>query len=213
MKFWKRLNNRSRILVLLLTSLVLLNTIVLVTTHSLESFSTSFASMLNDRLIPSAEIAQMQEYAYKNRLYLEDYIFHDTRKNIPEEMRKNNLLLDSTFTAYKHSYFTEEENRHVREFTAALRLYRENEQEVLGLLDKNKKLPAEQHFEGSSHQAFQAMINELHLLAGIQLSVGRGLYHHADDTIRMVRLVAYISLVLSLIIAAQLLKVLGIRPR
>lgn len=213
MKFWKRLNNRSRILVLLLTSLVLLNTIVLVTTHSLKSFSTSFASMLNDRLIPSAEIAQMQEYAYKNRLYLEDFIFHDTRKNIPEEMRKNNLLLDSTFTAYKHSYFTEEENRHAREFTTALRLYRENEQEVLGLLDKGKKQAAEQHFEGSSHQAFQVMINELHLLAGIQLSVGRGLYHHADDTIRLVRLVAYISLVLSLIIAAQLLKVLGIRPR
>lgn len=213
MKLWKRLNNRSRILVLLLGSLVLLNLIVLATTFSLKSFSGSFASMLNDRLIPSAEIAQLQEYAYKNRLYLEDYIFHDTRKNIPGEIKRNNVLLDSTFTKYKNSYFTEEENMHAREFINALGLYRQYEGKVLELLARGEKVEAEKLYEGASGNAFQLMINELHLLAGIQLTVGRGLYEHADSTINILKMVAYFSLVVSLVIAVQLLKVLGIRPR
>jgi hypothetical protein len=213
MKLWKRLNNRSRILVLLLGSLVLLNLIVLATTFSLKSFSGSFASMLNDRLIPSAEIAQLQEYAYKNRLYLEDYIFHDSRKNIPGEIKKNNALLDSTFTQYKHSYFTEEENVHAGEFMNALSLYRQYEEKVLVLLARGEKEEAEKLYEGAGEKAFQLMINELHLLAGIQLTVGRGLYEQADSTISILKMVAYFSLVVSLVIAVQLLKVLGIRPR
>ena len=213
MKVWKRLNNRSRILVLLLGSLVLLNLIVVVTTYSLKSFSGSFASMLNDRLIPSAEIGQLQEYVYKNRLYLEDYIFHNTRKNIPSEIKRNNVLLDSTFSLYRKSYFTEEESIHAQEFLGALRLYRQDEQAVLRLLEEGKKEEAEQLFDGRSTQAFQAMINELHSLSGIQLSVGKVLYEHADETISLIKMVAYFSLFVSLIIAAQLLKVLGIRPR
>lgn len=213
MKVWKSLNNRSRILVLLLGSLVLLNTIVVVTTYNLKSFSGYVASMLNDRLIPSAEIAQMQEYAYKNRLSLEDYIFHETRKNIPLKIEKNNALLDSTLSAYKHSYFTEEENLHARVFAEALQSYREDEQEILSYVRQGKKEAAEQLFDGKSNQAFQSVINELHQLAGIQLTVGRGLYKDADDTIRLIKMIAYFSLFVSLIIAAQLLKVLGITPR
>lgn len=213
MRFWKRLNNRSRILVLLLGSLVLLNTIVVVTTYSLKSFSGSFASMLHDRLIPSAEIGQLQEYGYKNRLYLEDFIFHDTRKNIPLEIKKNNALLDSTFALYRKSHFTDEESLHAAAFIEALSLYRQYEQEVLNLLAEGRKQEAEQLFEGKSNEAFISMTNELHLLSGIQLRVGHVLYQHADDSISLIKLVAYFSLFLSLIIAAQLLKVLGITPR
>lgn len=213
MKVWKSLNNRSRILVLLLGSLVLLNTIVVVTTYSLKSFSGSFASMLNDRLIPSAEIAQIQEYAYKNRLSLEDYIFHESRKNIPLKIEGNNRLLDSTFLAYKNSYFTEEENLHARVFAEALQNYREYEQEILSYIRQGKEEAAEQLFDGKSDQAFQSVINELHQLAGIQLTVGRGLYRSADGTIRLIKMIAYFSLFVSLIIAAQLLKVLGITPQ
>ena len=116
MNFWKKLNNRNRILVLLLVSLVLLNTIVLLTTHNLRSFSGSFASMLNDRLVPSAEIGQIQEYAYKNRLHLEHLVFRNNSPAIENKLAENNRLLDSTFHEFAKTYFTDEEWIHAGVF-------------------------------------------------------------------------------------------------
>lgn len=209
---WKRLNNRSRILVLLLASLVLLNAIVLVTTYSLKSFSGSIASMLNDRLIPSSEISQIQEYCYKNQLFLEDLVFRNSRDKIPEQIAENNRQLDEVFEEYRNTYFTEEEDEHARQFIMALHEYRKYEGQILQLHGQGKLEAAEQLFTKDSSRMFDAMIRELHLLSGIQLNVGRLLYQDADADIRIIKLVTYTSLFLSLIVAAQLLKVLGIKP-
>lgn len=210
--FWKRLNNRSRILVLLLASLVLLNAIVLVTTYSLKSFSGSIASMLNDRLIPSSEISRIQEYCYKNQLYLEDLVFRNSRHKIPEQIEANNRQLDEVFQQYRNTYFTEEEDEHARQFMLALNEYRKYEAQILLLHDQGEQEAAEQLFVRESSRMFDAMIRELHQLSGIQLNVGRLLYKDADNNIRIIKLVTYTSLFLSLIVAAQLLKVLGIKP-
>lgn len=212
MEFWKRLNNRGRILLLLLASLVLLNVIVLVTTYNLKSFSGSIASMLNDRLVPSTDIANIQEFCYKNRLFLEDLIFRKKRANIPEQIARNNQLLDSTFVKYQHTYFTAEETEHALQFRKALKEYRTYEQEILKLLDEGKQEEAEELFTEKSNQSFQAMIQELHLLSGIQIMVGRLLYKNADENIKSIKMVAYTSLCISLLVAIQLLKVLGIKP-
>lgn len=209
---WKRLNNRSRILVLLLASLVLLNAIVLVTTYSLKSFSGSIASMLNDRLIPSSEISQIQEYCYKNQLFLEDLVFRNSREKIPEQIAENNRQLDEVFEEYRNTYFTEEEDEHARQFILALHEYRKYEGQILQLHGQGKLEAAEQLFTKDSSRMFDAMIRELHLLSGIQLNVGRLLYQDADADIRFIKLVTYTSLFLSLVVAAQLLKVLGIKP-
>lgn len=209
---WKRLNNRSRILVLLLASLVLLNAIVLVTTYSLKSFSGSIASMLNDRLIPSSEISQIQEYCYKNQLFLEDLVFRNSREKIPEQIAENNRQLDKVFEEYRNTYFTEEEDEHARQFILALHEYRKYEGQILQLHGQGKLEAAEQLFTKDSSRMFDAMIRELHLLSGIQLNVGRLLYQDADADIRFIKLVTYTSLFLSLVVAAQLLKVLGIKP-
>ncbi|WP_017731736.1 MCP four helix bundle domain-containing protein [Nafulsella turpanensis] len=212
MQFWKGLNNRGRILLLLLGSLVLLNGIVLVTIPNLSSFSRSFASMLNDRLVPSTEIAQLQELSYKNRLYLEDMIFRDVQRNLAGQMLENNTLADKTLEHYQLSYFTEDEREHTDRFLEALQEYRRYEKEALQLLSRGEKEAAAKLFEEKSQLAFLSMIHELNLLSGIQLSVGRALYEKADENIQIIKLVAYFSLFLSLILAAQLFKVLGIRP-
>lgn len=213
MLFWKGLNNRGRILLLLLCSLILLNGIVLVTTSNLSAFSGSFASMLNDRLIPSTEIAQLQEYSFKNRLYLEDMIFREPQLNLRAPINENNRLVDSTFMHYKLSYFTEEERAHAGRFLTSLQEYRSYEQKALQLLAEDRRKAAAVVFENESDAAFHTMMQELHLLSGIQLAVGRLLYEDAHNKIQIIKLVAYFSLFVSLIIAVQLLKVLGIRPR
>lgn len=199
-------------MVLLLASLVLLNTIVLVTTQNLRSFSGSFASMLNDRLVPSADIGMIQEYAYKNRLLLEHLIFREDASGLLQRIEKNNQQLDSTFSKFAKSHFTDEESIHARYFLHALKRYRGHEQHVLQLLQQGQQGAAEALFEGQSNLAFQEMINELHFLSGIQLSVGKLLYEHSEDNIQLIKLVAYFSLGVSLIVASQLLKVLGIKP-
>lgn len=209
---WKKLNNRSRILVLLLASLVLLNAIVLVTTYNLKSFSGSIASMLNDRLIPSSEIAQIQEYCYKNQLYLEDLVYRNSRSNIAQQIESNNRQLDQVFEDYRNTYFTEEESEHAAQFILALKEYRSYENNIIQLHREGRYEDAEKLFTEESTRTFDAMIRELHLLSGIQLNVGKLLYQSADANIRTIKLVTYTSLVLSLLVAAQLLKVLGIKP-
>ena len=213
MKFWKKLNNRTRILVLLLASLVLLNTIVLVTTHNLKAFSGSFASILNDRLVPSTDITRIQEYAYKNRLLLEHLIFRDDNPELEKRIEENNRLLNNTFDKFARTHFTDEESVHAEYFLQALTRYKKDEQQILLLLKQNKQASAEKLYEGESSQAFQSMINELHVLSGIQLSVGKLLYEHSEDKIQLIKMVAYFSLGVSLVVAAQTLKVLGIKPR
>lgn len=198
---------------LLLALMVLLNSIVLVTTYNLKSFSGSFASMLNDRLIPSTDITQIQEHCFKNRLLLEDMVFRPRRSDVVELIGRNNLLIDSTYKKYQHTYFTEEESTHASEFLCALQQYRNDEQRILKFLKQGRRQNAEALFEGKSQQTFQLMTHELNLLSGIQLSVGKLLYEHAGDNIRLIKFVAYFSLFVSLIIVAQLLKVLGIKPR
>lgn len=212
MKFWKRLNNRGRILALLLASLVLLNSIVLVTSYNLKSFSGSFASMLNDRLVPSTDIAQIQEYCYKDRLLLEQIIFRENKEITTEELERNYYKLENTFNKYRKTDFTEEESEHAARFERALNNYQEYQQKILMHLQKGEQQRAEELFEGASEISFQTMIQELHLLSGIQISVGRILYNQADDNIRIIKMVTYFSLFISLLIAIQLLKVLGIKP-
>lgn len=212
MKFWKGLNNRGRILALLLSGLVLLNLMALVTSANLKSFSGSFASMYNDRLVPSTDIAKIQEYCYKDRLYLEDIIFRKSRELASTELAENHQLLENTFKKYKKTYFTEEESEHASRFKNALQVYRGFEEQILKLLQEGKQQEAESLFEGASNTAFQEMIQELHLLSGIQISAGRRLYEKADGKIWIIKMVTYFSLFVSLLIAVQLLKVLGIKP-
>jgi hypothetical protein len=212
MQFWKNLNNKGRILLLLLVSLVLLNTIVLVTTHTLKRLSHSFTSMLNDRLVPSTDLALLQGYCYQNRLYLEDLVYHQQPERLMAKIAENNRLIDSTFSGYRKTYFTAEESEHADAFVLALAKYRQYEQEIMVLQAPEKAEEASALFYGSSEQAFERVIDELHQLSGIQLSVGKSLHEHTGSSLFLLRAVAYCSLCISLIVAVHLFRVLGIKP-
>ncbi|EMR02197.1 MCP four helix bundle domain-containing protein [Cesiribacter andamanensis] len=224
MQFWRNLNNKGRILLLLLTSLVLLNTIVLVTTHTLKRLSHSFTSMLNDRLVPSTDLALVQGYCYQNRLYLEDLVYHQKPERLLAEISRNNGLIDSTFLGYKKTYLTAEESEHADAFVKALERYRQHELRILSRLQVqlNRAPDAGQAaasgdeavnlFYGESEAAFANMISELHQLSGIQLLVGKTLYEHTGSQLFLLRAVAYCSLCISLLVAVHLLRVLGIKP-
>jgi hypothetical protein len=212
MLYWKNLNNRGRILLLLMVSLILLNIIVVVTTYNLKRLSESFSSILNDRLLPSTEIALIQGYCYQNRLDLEDMVFNKSPERLKLHIQKNNRLIDSTFLAYRQSYFTEEETGHATQFKKALGEYRQHEARILQLLSINQAEQAKEVFYGNSQRAFAGMITELHQLSGIQLKVGKNLHAETGQNILVIKLVAYCSLCLSIFLAARLLGVLGIKP-
>ncbi len=213
MQFWKNLNNRGRILLLLMISLVLLNLIVIVTTYNLKGLSKNFTSILEDRLVPSTDLALIQGFCYQNRLYLEGNLVLKESPAISSALIvKNNQQIDSTLSKYKQTYFTKEEGAHVARFSKGLQQYRRHEQEIQQLLSNNDYETARLYFFGASEEAFQEMIEELHLLSGLQLSVGKTLYEYTGHTILLIKTVAYFSLCISIVVAAQVLKVLGIRP-
>lgn len=213
MHFWKNLNNRGRILLLLMVSLVLLNLIVVVTTYNLKSLSKSFTSILDDRLVPSTDLALIQGYCYQNRLYLEgDLLRQESTSLAKTKIELNNQLIDSTLHKYKKTFFTDEEGTHVARLTEALQQYRHYEQNILGMIQQDDYAQARQLFLGESQQAFQEQIDELHQLSGIQLTAGQTLYEHTGHSILIIKTIAYFSLCISIVLAAQVLKVLGVKP-
>lgn len=213
MHFWKNLNNRGRILLLLMVSLVLLNLIVVVTTYNLKRLSESFTSILDDRLVPSTDLALIQGYCYQNRLYLEgDLLRHASPSLARANINSNNQRIDSTLHKYKKTFFTDEEGTHVARFTEALQQYRQQEQKILRMIYQDDYEKASLLFLGESQQAFQEQIDELQQLFGIQLTAGQTLYEHTGHTILIIKTIAYFSLCISIVLAAQVLKVLGVRP-
>lgn len=213
MHFWKNLNNRGRILLLLMVSLVLLNLIVVLTTYNLKRLSESFTSILDDRLVPSTDLALIQGYCYQNRLYLEGDLLRQASPSLAKaSINSNNQQIDSTLHKYNKTFFTDEEGTHVARFTEALQQYRQQEQKIIRMIYQDDYENARQLFLGESQQAFQEQIDELQQLFGIQLTAGQTLYEHTSHTILIIKTIAYFSLCISIILAAQVLKVLGIRP-
>lgn len=209
----KSLSNREKIIFSFLLILIVVNLLTVVITHSLGSFSTSFRSMLDDRLVPSSDISKIQERFYQNRLKIEELIFmvDSSRSGQEEDIRQNNAEIDRILKKYLLTHLTEEEEYNLTIFREELKNYRRIELKIMAAFEAGEVEDAREIFLSNSLMAFNKMLDLLHHLADIQLEVGEELYHNAVNNIKVINLTSYLSIAVAVLLTLNMLKVLDIK--
>lgn len=218
MHLLSRFSNKERILFSFLVVLVLINVLTLVTSRNLSDFSYDFKSMLEDRLIPSSDLAKIQEQFYRNRLnleeliYLEEYEYEDA-ETVIKEIRENNQRIDRIENKYAKTHLTVDEENQLAEFNKLIKDYRLIENEIIRNIEENQFQKASNIYLYESIPAFEKLLNITHRLEEIQLIVGNKLYQHAQKKVRSIQVLAYLSLGIALVITAYMLKVLQFKVK
>ena len=213
MNILPKLSNREKIILYFLTILILLNLVTVVYTHNLKSVSEDFRSMLDDRLVPSYDISQIQESFYKNRLHLEALIFQAEGNDdtLHDRLLENNAYIDSVISKFSKTKLTEKEAFDLEALRKKMAGYRLLESEIETLYRRGNVEEAQALFRNKGLSSFQALNEELHDLSDLQVEVGSELYRHTRDNISTINLVSYFSMGVAIVLAISMFKVLGIK--
>ncbi len=196
-----------------LAILVLLNLVTVVYTHNLRSVSDDFRSMLDDRLVPSYDISQIQESFYKNRIELEALIFKvDTNgSSLQRRLLENNAYIDSVIFKFSKTKLTQKEAFDLEALREKIARYRLLESKITSLYDQGNTREAQELFRDQGLTSFQALNQELHDLSDLQVEVGGELYRQTRDSINTINLVSYFSIGVAIVLAISMFKVIGIK--
>jgi len=206
-----KLSNRERIIISFLVVLVLLNILTLITSRNLADFSQDFKSMLEDRLIPSSDLAKIQELMYQNRLKLEEMVYLHENQNtqkLVREVKNNNEQIDRIKAKYAKTHLTADEAVNLDEFNRLMKNYRQIEDKVFQQMLQDNFSQASDIYLRESMPAFESLLTTTHTLKNIQVTVGEKLYRHAEKKVNSIQIFAYLSLGISLMITLNMLKVL-----
>ncbi|MEK6481101.1 MCP four helix bundle domain-containing protein [Catalinimonas sp. 4WD22] len=216
MRFLGKLSNRERIIISFLVVLVLLNVLTIVTSRNLSDFSHDFKSMLEDRLVPSFDLAKIQEQFYRNRLNLEELVYMEKYEGAPEvinKIRENNRLIDQIEAKYAKTHLTVDEANSLSEFNELVEDYRRIENRIIQHIESNQFEKASQVYRQESMTAFDMLLDTTHELEDIQITVGQKLYKHAQRKVSSIQILAYLSLGIAIMITVNMLKVLQIKVK
>lgn len=213
MRILKDFTNREKIIFSFLIILILINAITIVYINSLTSFSNSFRSMLDDRLVPASDISKINELLYKNRLMLEELVFkveaHD--KSYKSSIRNNNFQIDSIIYKYSHTHLTLEERTDYHNFLKKHIDYQKLEDFIIDTYQQKDVPNAQELFVNVSGESFRNMLLDLNKLAAIQVEVGENLYQDSTSKINIIRLVSYLSIAIAIFVTMFFLKTIGMR--
>ncbi len=213
MKFIWQLSNQEKIMLSFLVLLVLLNGIIILVSRNLSGLSYSFRSMLEDRLIPAADLSNIQEEMYTNRFLVEKmmYMYDAEAPELVGQIQRNNQDIDQTIMKYAKTYLTTDETSALEKFKEQIQVYQQLEKQVINLLKEHQTDAAEQLYLNQSLQAFENLQRTMHILREIQVEVGKNLYHDARHLVSIIQFVGYLSIAIALVTTVNLLKILRIR--
>lgn len=214
MHFIRHLTNREKIILSFLVILILLNGLTILVSRNLSEFSQSFKSMLEDRLIPSLDLAKIQEEFYQNRLtLLETLVLLQKDPQWIQEIEKNNGDIDHIILKFSKTYLTAEEAEALDQFKRQIQEYRVLEQKIINFVENDRLEAALEIYLNQSMPAFDGLLSTMRDLEDIQLVVGEELYHEADQMVRIIQMMGYLSIAIALMITLNMLKVLHFKVK
>lgn len=182
--------------------------------RNLGNFSHSFKSIFEDRLIPSSDLAKMQEEFYQNRMALLEMLVQlQNNKQIIKGIRKKNLDIDQITVKISKTYLTAEEEAALNKFYRQVKEYRDLEEEIIKLIEQGKAAAALELYSNQSLPVFGQLLATMRDLEYIQVVVGEELYHHAEHMVHIIQMMGYLSIAIALMITINMLKVLRFRVK
>lgn len=215
MRIIRHLSNREKILVSFLVLLVLMNGFTIIVSRNITGISYSFRSMLEDRLIPSLYLFQVQEGVYKNRLLLEEMIYFSgqTEEEMIWQIQENNEKIDQVILKLSQTSLTSDEAEALGSFYDTMKGYREAERQVIRMVENGEIEKARSAYLKRSLATFEDLLLPMHDLEDIQLTVGEGLYAEAEHAVSSIQLMAYLNMGIALMVTVYMLKVLRFKVK
>jgi len=142
----------------------------------MKDMNTSVSSIYKDRLVPAAELFQINDLMYNKRLVLEKYLVQPSAANkeqATQELAAYNAQINTIVKQFETTYLVDEESRSFGEFKAKMQRYNALEKELLfttGTLQPTTSIPAKEIV-----RVFKDIHQELVLLSSIQTKVGHDL--------------------------------------
>ncbi|MFN1834301.1 MCP four helix bundle domain-containing protein [Balneola sp. MJW-20] len=202
--------SRWRILLLLFSVMFILLASGLIENYNLQRVNEDISSMYADRLIPSSQIYYVTEYLFEKRVVLESI---ENRSDFDEEevinrLRSRNSEMDSLISNYYQTYLVEDEAEHVQTFDRNLKIYLETEDRMAELMQNGRKEAALRLYETVGRDQFRSVIEELNILADVQLRVGQELLEKSRNELGYNKLLYYVRVLVIITIGIFILVII-----
>ncbi|RAJ93060.1 chemoreceptor-like protein with four helix bundle sensory module [Larkinella arboricola] len=198
--------NRSRLrLTLLVVSLLCFILIsIFLSRRSVHQLRGASASIYQDRLVPTAMIAQLTAQVYQKRLLLEAYGREKTKPALLESRLDGiNRQADSLLTAFDQTKLTPQETDELKRLRKRLAVYNELEKAFISKLN-DRSNAQEILFVGAGATAFNQLAQTLAELSALQLRVGEELLNESSGQTNYLYVLTALQIGLVLVIGVCL---------
>ncbi|MGV3557518.1 MCP four helix bundle domain-containing protein [Larkinella arboricola] len=198
--------NRSRLrLTLLVVSLLCFILIsIFLSRRSVHQLRGASASIYQDRLVPTAMIAQLTAQVYQKRLLLEAYEREKTKPALLESRLDGiNRQADSLLTAFDQTKLTPQETDELKRLRKRLAVYNELEKAFISKLN-DRSNAQEILFVGAGATAFNQLAQTLAELSALQLRVGEELLNESSGQTNYLYVLTALQIGLVLVIGVCL---------
>jgi methyl-accepting chemotaxis protein len=201
----KKMNVRSRLILILSVLSVLLLTSGLLGMYGMTQTSGSLKSVYDDRLVALAELDQVVRSNASNRLALNDMLVDTSEDNIRKELEGivgNTEILDKNWKAFVETELIQEEKELVVAFNAALSAYRnEGSGPMKKALRAREFAEARKLLDTKVNTLNKPVSDAVNRLIDIQLAEGKRLYVDANRQLDVSRTILIAAIVIGLSLA------------
>jgi len=177
--------------------------------EQMEQMDQSFLSIYEDRLVPATSIFEIRENLYRKRELLKDRFYPDsqTTTNGQAGIDSCNRAINQLLTAYKKTYFLENETSSLQKFETDLQQYDRIETVVLQHLNAGNKTLALQTYEQDAAPHFKTAVLRLAELNQIQSDIGKEMLSHSKKSMASYLLMSDLetALIVIFLVIAQIL--------
>ncbi|MFD1141108.1 MCP four helix bundle domain-containing protein [Larkinella insperata] len=197
-------HSRLRLTLLVLSLLCLILTSIFLSRRSVHQMQGASASIYQDRLVPTAMIAQLTSQVYQKRLLLETYRVGKTKAEFTESRLDGiNRQVDSLLTAFSQTKMTPQEADEFNRLKKRLGGYNELEKTFISNLTEGSNAK-EILLIDANETAFGQLAQTLAELSALQLRVGKELLNESSGQTNYLYVLTAIQIGLVLVIGVSL---------
>lgn len=148
----------------------------------MASMDESFLSIYEDRLVPAVSIFQIQERLYRKRELLGEMLESGSKQTAQHGIDSCNREIAGLLTAYKKTYFLENEADCLKEFESDLRQYNLVESGTIRLAASGNMPEAMRNYDENAASSFKAAVGKLSELSHIQSDIAKNMLSESKKT-------------------------------
>ncbi|SDM47870.1 Four helix bundle sensory module for signal transduction [Catalinimonas alkaloidigena] len=170
----------------------------------------SVMSLYLDRLLPTRDLACVQERLYQNELLFQEHLHApspETRRRLEAQMQDHLREMDLYMTQFAHTYLIDQEVQSLAQYLRDLHQYQQQQQHLLALSNAGHTQEAALLYASESQPLFQQLTRTLQTLTSLQTSEGLTLYEGSHHKLLEANLLTYLLIGVTLLlgVAAQVL--------